>query len=81
MRRVPVEGVEKVTIQEIVDSNADMLTPEDIAEILGSNPATIRETVRQDPEAFRPLQPVRTGCRVKFPRMRFIRWYYGGEEA
>ena len=68
-----------MTIQEIKDSTADLLTAADISEILGSNPDTIRQTVKDDPEAFAPLQPIRTGNRVKFPRMRFIRWYYGTE--
>ena len=66
-----------MSIQEIMDSAKDMLTPDDIADILGSDPATIREMAKQEPEALRPLQPVRLGSRVKFPRMRFIAWYYG----
>lgn len=66
-----------MTIDEIRASSADMLTAADIADILGSDPATIRLTVQQDPEALRPLGPIRTGNRVKFPRMRFVAWYYG----
>ncbi len=66
-----------MTIREIEDSTADMLTPYDIADIIGSNPATIREMVKQDAQALAPLQPIRTGSRVKFPRMRFLNWYYG----
>ena len=66
-----------MTIEEIRMSAEPMLSPEDIADILGSNPATIRETVKQDPAALQPLQPIRTGNRVKFPRERFLWWYYG----
>lgn len=66
-----------MTIKEIEASNLDMLTPYDIADILGSNPETIREMAKQRPEALRPLAPVILGSRVKFPRMRFIGWYYG----
>lgn len=66
-----------MTIAEIEASTADMLTAYDVAEILGSDPATIRLMVRDDPEALRPLAPIRTGNRVKFPRMRFINWYFG----
>lgn len=66
-----------MTIQEIIASNADMLTPDDIAGILGSDPATIRLTAKTDPDALEPLGPVRLGNRVKFPRARFICWYYG----
>lgn len=66
-----------MTIDEIMASDADMLTPYDIAEILGSNPETLRQSVKDDPDALAPLQPVRTGNRVKFPRKRFIGWYFG----
>lgn len=68
-----------MTIAEIEASTEDMLTAYDVAEILGSDPATIRLMVKEDPDALRPLAPIRTGNRVKFPRMRFLRWYYGGE--
>lgn len=66
-----------MTIDEILHSTADMLTPEDIADILGSNPSTLRMMAKEEPEALAPLAPIRTGSRVKFPRQRFIRWYYG----
>ena len=67
-----------MTILDIVSTTKDMLTPDDVAEVLGSDPATIRETVKQDPAALAPLQPVRLGNRVKFPRKRFLDWL--GEE-
>ena len=67
----------KVTIDEIVNSTAPMLSAYDVAEILGSDPSTIRLMVQQDPDALKPLGPIRTGNRVKFPRLRFIGWYYG----
>ena len=66
-----------MTIDEIVASTAPMLTAYDVADILGSDPATLRLMVQQDPDALKPLGPIRTGNRVKFPRMRFIGWYYG----
>ena len=66
-----------MTIAEIEASKEDMLTAYDVAEILGSDPATLRLMVREDPDALRPLAPIRTGNRVKFPRMRFLRWYFG----
>ena len=68
-----------MTIEEIVNSTEDTLTPYDVSEILGSNPATIREMVKQDNGALAPLAPIRLGSRIKFPRMRFINWYYGGQ--
>ena len=68
-----------MTIQEILNSTEPMLTPYDIAPVIGSDPQTIRLMVQNDPEALAPLQPIRTGSRVKFPRERFLRWYYGGD--
>lgn len=69
-----------MTIDEIKASTAHTLTPGDIADILGSDPATLRITVQQDPDALKPLAPIRTGNRVKFPRMRFLSWYYGEKQ-
>ena len=66
-----------MTILDIVDSPKTMLTPEDISDILGSDPATIRLMVQQDADALAPLGPVRLGNRVKFPKQRFITWYFG----
>lgn len=68
-----------MTILDIVNTTKDMLTPDDVAEVLGSDPATIRLMVQQDANALAPLGPVRLGNRVKFPRQRFINWYFGRE--
>ena len=69
-----------MTVEELAMSDRVWVTPEDIAEILGSNQATIRETVRQDPQALAVLWPIRTGNRVKFSRMRVLNWIRGTEE-
>lgn len=66
-----------MTINEILTSDKPMLTAYDIADILGSDAATIRVTAQTDPEALGPLQPIRIGNRVKFPRPRFVAWYTG----
>lgn len=66
-----------MTVQEIIGSDKVMLVPDDIAEILGSNPATIRETARQNPAAYAPLGAVWVGNRLKFPRLRVIGWLFG----
>ena len=69
-----------MTIDEIKASTAHTLTPGDIADILGSDPATLRITAQQDPDALKPFAPIRTGNRVKFPRMRFLSWYDGEKQ-
>ena len=66
-----------MTITEIMASKADTLSPGDIAEVLGCDPNTLRLMAVQQPEALAPLQPIRLGNRVRFPRMRFLGWYYG----
>lgn len=67
-----------MTIREMRESTDDFLTPEDIAEVVGSNPATIRQTVREHPEQFAQYCPFWTGNRLKFPRKRFL-WCVTGE--
>lgn len=70
-----------MTIQDILSSTADMLTADDVSDILGSDPATLRLMVRENPSALAPLQPIITGNRVKFPRLRFIGWYFGDNKC
>ena len=70
-----------MTIQDILSSTADMLTADDVSDILGSDPATLRLMVRENPNALAPLQPILTGNRVKFPRLRFIGWYFGDNQC
>ena len=66
-----------MTITEILNSTADTLGPADIADVLGCDPQTLRLMAANDPEALAPLQPIRLGKRVRFPRMRFLGWYFG----
>lgn len=66
-----------MTIEEILSSSADMLSAEEVSDIIGSDPGTLRLMVRINPNALAPLQPIMVGNRAKFPRMRFIAWYYG----
>lgn len=66
-----------MTITEILNSTADTLGPADIAPVLECDPQTLRIMAVNDPEALAPLQPIRLGNRVRFPRMRFIVWYFG----
>ena len=66
-----------MTINEIMQTTATTLGPADIAPILGCDPQTLREMAVSDPKALAPLQPIRLGKRVRFPKMRFLAWYYG----
>lgn len=68
-------------LMKLMQTDRDFLTPEDIADILGSNPATIRLTVKEHPEWFTQYCPIWTGNRLKFPRQRFIWCMTGGEKV
>ena len=65
-----------MTLAEIRQSDKDILTPDDIAEVMGSNPQTIRLSAKQHPEligypfAFH-------GSAMKIPRIGFINWFEG----
>ena len=64
-------------LDEIRKLTIDMLAPDDIAEVLGSNAHTISLTARQHPERVR-FPFTFTGSRMKIPREAFLRWFDGG---
>ena len=67
-----------MTMDEIRESRNDMLSPADIADVLGSDPQTIRVTARTHPERIGyPFTFV--GNRIKIPRIGFIRWMEGSQ--
>lgn len=68
-----------MTIDEIRATDKTMLSPNDIAEVLGSNPHTISMTARMAPE--RVGYPFTfTGNRMKIPRIGFINWMEGNKD-
>lgn len=72
-----------MTLQQIMDSTKEMLTPKDVAEVLGCDPYTINVQVRQDIAAgvnsfgF-PISKI--GTRVRIPRRAFLRFVLGEEK-
>lgn len=65
-----------MTIDEIRRTQRTVLTPADIAEVLGSDPQTIRLVARQRPELVKfPFTFI--GTRMKIPTAGFLRWYDG----
>ncbi len=62
-----------MTLQEIIQSDKDFLTPADICEILGSNPQTIRVTARQHPDLL-GFSFTFVGNRMKISRIPFLRF-------
>lgn len=64
-------------IQKIKDSNAVFLTADDVKEILGADPATIRRQALTDQSCMGFHISV-IGNRTRIPRKAFLKWL--GEE-
>lgn len=69
---------ERVTLEELKNSDKAVLTAEDIAPIMQSNPQAIRLTARKHPERL-GFPVVCVGNRVKIPREPFLRHWTGGQ--
>lgn len=67
-----------MTIDEIKASDKLILTPADIAQVLGADPQDIRVTAKLHPERL-GFNVAVVGTRVKVPRLAFIRWIEGKE--
>lgn len=61
-----------MTIQEMLASEAEVLPPTDVAEVLKCDPQYVRLTARDRPEAL-GFPVIVVGKRVKIPRMPFLR--------
>ena len=66
-----------MTLTEIRVSDKPMLTAADIAELLGSDPQTIRISAKQQPELV-GFPYTFVGNRMKIPRTGFLNWWEGG---
>ena len=67
-----------MTLDEIRKSDKVMLTPADVAEVMGTDPQSIRVWARQTP--WRLGFPVSVmGSRVKIPRTGFLNFIDGKE--
>lgn len=60
-------------LEDIKKSQKLFLIPEDIADVMGSDPQTIRETARQKPELI-GYRFTFSGSRMKIPRKPFLEW-------
>ena len=65
-----------MTIEDIKKMNKEMLTPGDIAPVLGCDPNLIRHQAKQDIKQL-GFPASKLGSRVKIPRKAFIAWYQG----
>ena len=65
-----------MTISELKNLDKDILTPNDIAPILGCDPNVIRRQAKEDVYAL-GFPCAKVGTRLKIPRLAFIDWYEG----
>lgn len=65
-----------MTIQDLKELKKDILTPGDIAPILGCDPNVIRYQAEKDIKAL-GFSATKIGTRVKIPRLAFIKWFEG----
>lgn len=63
----------KKTIQEIMDSSAEFLTPTEVSGVLGCDAHTLSLTARQRPELVN-FPFAFSGSRMKIPRIPFLRF-------
>lgn len=65
-----------MTLDEIRNSTKEVLTPADIAPVLGADPQDIRLAARLHPERLGfPVSVI--GTRTKIPRLGFLNWLEG----
>ena len=93
MRQWEAEKMTKQEKEEVRRLAEAGKTPEQIARKLGLSEHAVAVSIgmlkkrleryadaaQAAQEALRPLQPIRCGNRVKFPRKRFLNWYFGTE--
>ena len=65
-----------MTLDEIKVSDKTMLTPADIAPVLGADPQDIRVAAKLHPERL-GFNVCVIGSRVKVPRVGFLKWMEG----
>ena len=65
-----------MTLDEIRNSTKEVLTPAEVAEVLGCDPQDVRVAARQRPDLL-GFNVTVIGTRVKVPRLAFIRWMEG----
>jgi len=65
-----------MTLDEIRNSIKEVLTPAEVAEVLGCDPQDVRVAAKVHPERL-GFNVAVIGTRVKVPRRAFIRWMEG----
>ena len=67
-----------MTIQDIKNMDKEILTPGDVAPVLGCDPNVIRYQASKDIKQL-GFPAAKIGTRVKIPRQAFIKWFEGNK--
>lgn len=62
-----------MTLQDIISMDKDILTPAEVAAVIGCSPQAIRSQVMQCPDLI-GFHFCKVGNRIKIPRESFIKW-------
>ena len=65
-----------MTLDEIRKSDKEMLTPNDIAEVLGCDPHSIRQQAAENITQL-GFPAAKICSRIKIPRIGFLKWLEG----
>lgn len=65
-------------IERLAALDKEILTPTDVAPVLGCHPYAINLQAQRDPDLL-GFPVVVVGRRVKIPKAGFLNWYYGGK--
>lgn len=63
-----------MTIEDIKKSDKEILTPVDVAAVLGCDPNVIRFQAKQNIHSL-GFPAAKIGSRIKIPRRAFIAWF------
>ena len=65
---------EDMTIEDIKKSDKEILTPSDVATVLGCDPNTIRLQAKADILSL-GFPAAKIGTRIRIPKAGFVNWY------
>ena len=68
-----------MTIEDIKNLDKEILTPGDVAQVLGCDPNLIRYQAKQDIHQL-GFPASKLGSRIKIPRQAFLAWFLKGVE-
>ena len=66
----------QMTLQELEQLDTEVLTPKQVAPILGCQPYSINVAIKNGKNPF-PFPVIRMGSRVRIPKMPFLKFMRG----